>query len=157
MKLWDKLLSAGKTVRAIGNSDAHLPEAVGSVWTALLTKTVNEKSILKTLWAGHQYVSDGPALDFRCGNKRMGDRVVLRGKALRFKLAAADGVGLRQVRLIGRDGKIVKCWPMAGEPFFKTTHLQTKLSRRSLYFHLEVESSDARRAFSNPIYISPAQ
>ena len=143
VKLWDRLLSAGKTVRIVGNSDAHVPEGVGCVWNAVSAPRCTEKSILAALWKGHNYVSEAPALKFRCGGKMMGDRVTPRGDTLRFAIAAADVLGLREVRLVTRAGRVAKRWPLDERPTLRTTHEQ-RVSPRSQYFRLEVEAFDGR-------------
>lgn len=152
VKLWDHLLSLGKTVRVIGNSDAHIPEAVGCAWNAVFTPRCTEKGVIAALWKGHNYLSEAPALSFRTYGIMMGGRIKPHGSSVRFNIAAADVDGLREVRLVTRNGKVAKHWQLDDQIDFKTTHTQ-RITNRSLYFRLEVEAFDGKKAFSNPIYI----
>ena len=48
--LWDRHLSQGKTVRGMGNTDAHLPQAIGDAWNGLVLKRPSKRKVLDALW-----------------------------------------------------------------------------------------------------------
>lgn len=153
--LWDEHLSQGKTVRAVGGSDAHMPQGVGCVWTAVYAKRCTRHAILDELKQGHGYVSDGPALDFRSGRAQMGDAIRPRGRSARVSIHVADIGGLREIRLIS-NGSVVERRLCQGATRVRETWTHA-VKRRPTYLRLEVESMDSRRAFSNLIYIRAAK
>ena len=48
IELWDKHLSQGKTVRGMGNTDAHLYQAIGDVWNGVLIERPTRKKVIPT-------------------------------------------------------------------------------------------------------------
>ena len=150
--VWDKHLCQGKTVRGMGNTDAHLHQAVGDVWNGVFVKRLTKKNVLDALWAGHFFASDAPFINLTCGRSTMGDTVKKRkGSAVAFKYECVDSLGLQQVRVIA-DGKIVKeLWPRH-EQAVKGSHT-IRFRGGSSYLRVECFARDNRKAFTNPIYI----
>ena len=109
------------------------------------------KTILDELKRGHCYVSDAPALDFRCGRAQMGDVIRPRGKQAEMSIEAANMGGLRDVRLIS-DGVVVQEWSCGGVQRFRK-RWKWSITQKPSYIRLEVQATDARGAFSNPIYV----
>ncbi len=139
----------------MGNTDAHLPQAIGDVWNGVSVDRLAKKSVLDALWAGHFFASDAPFIDVRCGRNQMGDTVRRRkGSSIEVRYECVDSLGLQQVRIVA-DGKVVKeIWPR-DEQVVKGTQ---KLRFRSgtSYIRVECFARDNRKAFANPIYVREA-
>jgi hypothetical protein len=148
--LWDRHLSLGKRVRAVGGSDAHMPQGVGCVWTAVFADQCRRRTVLRELAAGHCYVSDGPALDLSCGGARMGDAVE-RSEPLELQVEAFDVEGLHRVSLVSQGAQI-HTWRCEGSPRVSETWAW-RPDASARYVRLEVLSADCRRGFSNPLYL----
>ena len=153
--LWDKHLCQGKTVRGMGNTDAHLPQAIGDVWNGIFVNRLARKNVIEALWAGHFFVSDAPFINLTCGRSAMGDRVKKRkGSTVEIRYECVDSLGLQHVRVIS-DGKVVQeLWPRH-EQVVKGSHRIRFEGGRS-YIRVECFARDNRKAFTNPIYIREA-
>ena len=150
--LWDKHLCMGKTVRGMGNTDAHLPQAIGDVWNGVFAKRLTKKSVIDAFWAGHFFVSDAPFINLTCGESTMGDTVKVRkGGSVEIGYECADSLGLQRVRVVV-DGKAAEeLWPKH-ERVVKGSHKVAFKGGKS-YARVECLAQDGRKAFSNPIYI----
>jgi len=150
--LWDKHLCQGKTVRAMGNTDAHLPHAVGDVWNGVLVPRLTKAGVLKAFWAGRFFVSDAPFINLKSGKAEMGGTVAAaKRSSVDIQFACADSLGLQQVRVIA-NGKVVKViWPRHEKVVEGTYRL--RFSGGSAYVRAECFARDNRRAYTNPIYI----
>ena len=153
--LWDKHLCLGKTVRGMGNTDAHLPHAVGDVWNGVLVNRLTKKQVIEALWAGRFFVSDAPFINVECGRLGMGDVVKKRkGGNVEIRYECADSLGLQQIRVIA-DGKTVKeVWPQ-DKRIVKGSH-RIRFRGGKSYIRVECFARDNRKAFSNPIYVREA-
>ena len=150
--VWDHHLCQGKRVVAIGNTDAHLPQAVGDVWTGVFCPRLTKKNVIDALWQGHCFVSDAPLLNLCCGNANMGDVVrKKKGANLTLRGECADSYGLATIRII-KDGKVFDEIDAGGKQKFRTTINDTFNGGKS-YYRLECFARDDRRAYSNPIYV----
>lgn len=154
VKLWDKLLCAGRRVHAMGNTDAHLPHCIGSVWNGVWTAKLDKISVLRALGNGRMFVSEAPCLDLQVasGGRRAGmgqSLVVRKGKAtLRFR--AADSFGLQELRVI-QDGALVRTLGLRGKTHLHGT-ISLRVGPRSRYVRIECNAKDWRRAYTNPVY-----
>ena len=155
VELWDRFLCQGKVVRGMGNTDAHLPQAIGDVWNGVSVDRLTKKSVLDAFWAGHFFVSDAPFINLRCGRSQMGDTVRKRkGSSVEVRFECVDSMGLQQVRIVA-DGKVVKeIWPK-DEQVVKGTH-RLRFRSGTSYIRVECFARDNRKAFANPIYIREA-
>ena len=136
----------------MGNTDAHLYQAIGDVWNGLLVKRPTRKRVLDTLWAGHFFVSDAPFIHLRCGRAVMGDTIHKRkGSQLEIHYECVDSLGLQQIRIIV-DGRIVKELRPDNEQVVKDSY-RMKFGGGHSYVRVECFARDNRKAFSNPIYI----
>ena len=152
--LWDRLLTDGREVTAIGASDAHAPEDIGTTFTGALARINSARTIVRALNAGRCFATEASLLDFTCNGRPMGSTVrVSPGAPLRFVVRAADAAGIASVRIVSQ-GKTVRTYAPAGQTLFETTW-QRKATRGSAYFRLETTATDDRRAFSTPIYVRP--
>ena len=153
--LWDKHLCQGKVVRGMGNSDAHLHQAIGDIWNGVLATRLSRKQVLDALWAGHFFASDAPFINVNCGRSTMGDTVKKRkGSAVEVKYTCVDSAGLQRVRVIA-DGKVVKdLWPKH-DPIVKGSY-RMRFKGGHAYIRVECTAKDNRKAFANPIYIREA-
>ena len=155
VKLWDRFLRQGKVVRGMGNTDAHLPQAIGDVWNGVSVDRLTKKSVLDALWAGHFFASDAPFIDLRCGRSQMGDTVRRRkDSSIEVRYECVDSIGLQQVRIVA-DGKVVKeIWPR-DEQVVKGTQ-KLRFGSGTSYIRVECFARDNRKAFANPMYIREA-
>ena len=152
--LWDRHLSQGKVVRGMGNTDAHLYQAIGDVWNGVLIGRPTRQRVLRELWAGHFFASDGPFVHLGCEDAVMGD-TVHRPKAGRveFRYQCADSLGLRQVRLVAGGQGVEDLRPRDARVVKGTYALNYRGG--AAYLRLECFACDNRRAYSNPIYLRP--
>ena len=151
---WDRLLADGRRITALGASDAHAPEDIGTAFTGVFAPANRADAILRALNAGRCFATESSLLDFSCNGRPMGSTVAASpGAALRFKVRAADAAGIASVRIVSR-GTVARAFAPAGEPLFETTW-QRKAASRPASFRLETTALDDRRAFSTPIYIRP--
>jgi hypothetical protein len=147
--LWDHLLTMGKTIHAMGNTDAHAPHAIGIVWNSVYAKTCDQAAILEALSAGHSFVSDGPLVHIAMGKTQMGDRA--EDRSAKLAITAVDVRGLSTVKIIA-DGKPVAGWWCKSQTKFTKRFVVPETA--SKYVRVEVRSDDGRRAYSNPIYFA---
>lgn len=152
VQVWERLLCDGKRVTALGASDAHISEDIGSVWTGVFSDELNASSIIASMCQGNCFASEAALMDFSCNGMPMGSEIKARAKAeikLAFKIA--DSAGIASVSIVS-NGKILKHIDVGHETFVKSTI--TDIPRKNkTYYRLEVISSDKRRAFSTPIYV----
>ena len=151
IELWDRYLCEGKTVVGLGCTDAHLPHAIGDVWTAVLSPQLTKQSVLKALWQGHCFVSDAPFVHLSLGDAIMGDTVTRRKGKHALSYQCADSRGLDTIRII-KDGKALKEMDVRGQVVVKGEIRDSYAGGRS-YYRLECLARDQRRAYTNPIYI----
>lgn len=148
---WDRLLCDGRRVTPLGGSDAHAPEGIGCVWTAVLGADPNPDSIIKALNAGRCQASEASLLDLRLDGKPMGSAVkVKKGQEIAFSYRAVDAAGIQCVRIVS-GGKVRKTLYPRDE---QVVEGEWKMRPRAVtYCRLESRAVDNRRAFSAPIYI----
>jgi len=152
--VWDRLLSEGKKVTALGASDAHGPNDIGTVWTGLFAPRCTAPSIIRALDSGLCFASEASVMDFSCNGHPMGSTVSVKvGCSLRFRFRVVDADGIGSVRVVSR-GKVMKEMHTRGRSVVEGTW-KTRAGNRCLYYRLESTASDDRRAFSTPIYIAP--
>ena len=148
------MLTDGWRIRALGASDAHVPESIGTAWTGVFAGRCTAHSIIKALRAGLCFASEASVMDFRCNDRPMGSRIpVRRGRVLRLRLRVADAAGVASVRLVSQ-GKVVREIRAHGEPLVEAD-VTRKAGTRPAYFRIESTATDDRRAFSTPIYTEP--
>lgn len=153
VQLWDRLLTKGKIVYALGNSDAHMVHGIGSVWNGVLSERCNKQAILSSIRQGHCFVSDGPLINLTASRAEMGQTIrPRRGSTITFQVAAADSAGIYQVRLI-KNGQIVKRVAGRERRLVRIIHRERFVGRQ-FYLRAEISALDSRRAFSNPIFVA---
>lgn len=136
-------LSAGSDTHDVWNEvsgDVRLYAHVAGKLTAA--------SFVEAARQGHSYVTHGPLVfpDHMFGS-------VVRGPvALGFEVKAANG--LKRVTVI-RDGVVDRTLSYAKE---RTAHLVIKASgAKRGWYALTVEDTEGRKAYTNPIFVSPAR
>jgi len=156
LEVWDCHLCRGKKVIAFGNTDAHLPQAIGDVWNGVFVPRAEKKLVLEALRAGHHFVSDAPFMQFVARAEGrvagMGDTLkVAPGAKVEFSYECADSRGLAEVRLV-RNGHAWKCMEVT-----RRQHVEGVITDRvragHSYYRLECFAIDQRRAYANPIYL----
>lgn len=154
VEVWDRLLCDGRRVTALGASDAHSPDDVGSVWTGIFAARFGSASFIKALQAGLCFASEASLLDFRADGKTMGSVLrKKRGGSLKLAFRVADSAGIASVRLVS-GGKVVKEVRASDDRVCEGT-IARKVGAKPAYYRLETTASDDRRAFSTPIYVVP--
>lgn len=149
VKLWDRLLSMGRVVHAMGNTDAHAPHGIGIVWNGVFAPRCEQKTICRELSQGHSFVSNGPLVHIAMGRARMGDRASGADRRQPLKITAVDSRGLTRVRVVA-DGRTAATWNLDDEVTFKRALRLPRSARR--YVRVEVRSRDGARGYSNPVY-----
>lgn len=152
IELWDKHLCQGKRVTGLGNTDAHLPQAIGDVWTAVFCEPLTKENVIDALWKGHCFASDAPLVNITLNDAQMGDVVYLpAGSKAMVHYECADSRGLSEVRII-KDGQCIeKISPIDNVKVEDT--IEIRFDDGKSYCRLECFSLDQRRAYSNPIYV----
>jgi hypothetical protein len=148
-ELWDHLLTMGRRVHAMGNTDAHAPHAIGMVWNSVYAEQCEQEAILAALRAGRSFVSDAPLIHIGLGEAEMGQTAQPSDRRSTLKITAVDSRGLASVRVVG-DSEPLEQWLLNGETVLTKSLRIPRGVRR--YVRAEVRSRDGRQAFSNPIY-----
>ena len=156
IELWDQHLAQGKRVTGLGCTDAHLPQAVGDVWTGVLCAEdeLTKEGVLEALRCGRCFVSDAPLARIEVDGARMGETVRPSGGAIHLRYECADHCGLSSVRII-KKGRIFKEMVPDGKTLVKG-EISDRFEGGRSYYRLECLTVDARRAYTNPIYIREA-
>ncbi|MCD6365163.1 MAG: CehA/McbA family metallohydrolase [Planctomycetes bacterium] len=153
--VWDRLLCDGRKVTALGASDAHCPDDIGSAWTGIFAAKRTAPSLIKALNAGRCFASESALIDFTCNGRPIGSTLTKRkGAKLDLRFRVADAGGLASVSIVSQ-GKVIKKIAAAGKTLVDAS-LTRKAPAGAAYYRVESVSSDDRRAFSTPIYVRPA-
>ncbi len=150
IELWDHLLCLGLKVCAMGNTDAHLPHAIGIVWNGVFAKKCEQQTILSELECGHSFVSDAPLIHIALGEARMGDEASDEDRQNELEVTISDSRGLSEV-LVVADGKEVLHRHFRGEDVWQGKIAVPKSAEK--YIRAQAFSRDGKRAYSNPIYL----
>jgi len=141
-------------VTALGGSDAHGPDEIGSVWTGVLGAVRSASSIIKALNAGRCFASEASLMSFTANGAPMGATVTAaKGSKVELGYRVADSAGIASVRVISQ-GKVVKEIRAGGETVVDG-RLTRKAGAQATSYRLESTAADDRRAFSTPIYLAP--
>lgn len=152
VRVWDRLLCDGRKVTALGASDAHVPEAIGTAWTGVFAVRRNAASIIRALRAGRCFASESSLLDFSCNGQPMGSAVQRRrGSDDTLRIRVADAGGLAWVRVVA-GGKTIKQYDLHGTKLFDARLVHR--AAQAGYYRIESAAIDDRRAFSTPIYVT---
>jgi hypothetical protein len=151
IELWDHLLLQGRHVHAMGNTDAHLPHAIGIVWNGVFADVCDQQTIVSELKKGHSFVSDAPLIHVALGEAQMGDTATANDRKSEFEVTVVDSRGLNSIAVIA-DGAEVFYQHFRGETVWNGKIKVPAAVKK--YIRAEVHSRDARRAYSNPIYLA---
>ena len=152
VRIWDRLLSAGRRVSALGGSDAHGPYEIASVWTGVFAARRTASSIIIALNKGLCFASEASMLEFSCSGQPMGAMIRKRkGANLELRFRVVDAAGIASVRVISQ-GKVVNKVHAKGQTVVHGSFTR-KVGPHPTYYRLESTASDDRRAFSTPIYV----
>ena len=156
VKLWDKLLCAGKRVHAMGNTDAHLPHCIGSVWNGVYHARLEKQGIIQALGNGRHFVSEAPCIDLRVASggrsARMGETLPVSGGKATLQVRVADSLGLQALRVV-QDGRVTKEIDVRGKTSVRQK-IPIRVGSRSRYVRVECNARDWRRAYTNPVYVT---
>ncbi|MBM3239663.1 hypothetical protein FJZ31_25530 [Candidatus Poribacteria bacterium] len=173
IELWDKHLCQGKRVTGLGNTDAHLPQAIGDVWTGVFCEPLTKENVIDALWKGHCFASDAPLVNIMLtpllpalkdkdslkqrgvtglNGAQMGDIVYLpAGSTVALHYECADSRGLSEIRII-KDGQCIEKISQIDNVKAEDT-IEIRFEGGKSYCRLECFAFDQRRAYTNPIYI----
>lgn len=155
VELWDRHLCQGKRVAGLGCSDAHLPEAMGDVWTGVLCDRLEKNAVLDAVRSGHCFASDAPLVHVSKDGAVMGDVVQVEGgREIGLEVECVDSLGLASVQVI-KDGTQLASLKPEGRTTVRQEVRDTFAGGRS-YYRVECLAVDRRRAYSNPIYVREA-
>lgn len=155
LQVWDRLLCDGRKVTALGASDAHIPEAIGTAWTGVFAARRTAPSIIGALGKGQCFASESSLVDFSCDGQPMGSSVQRpSGKTVTLRFRIADAAGLAWARVVSQ-GKIVKEYAVHGGKIVEGS-LPRKVVKAA-YYRVESAAIDNRRAYSSPIYVEPCR
>jgi len=156
IELWDKHLCQGKRVTGLGNTDAHLPQGIGDVWTGVFCEPLTKENVIDALWKGHCFASDAPLMNVTLNGAQMGDVVYLpAGGTAALHYECADSRGLSEVRII-KDGQCIENISPISNVKAEDT-IEIRFDGGKSYYRIECFALDQRRAYSNPIYVWEAQ
>ena len=113
------------------------------------TVTPSRKNLVRTFTRG---VSDGPLLHIQLGHAKMGDRASAEDRAQKLAITAVDSRGLSTIKIIADGKQIAAFWAKGKTKFTKRLPLP-QTAENLKYIRVETHSLDARRAYSNPIYL----
>ena len=151
IELWDRHLCQGKRVTGLGCTDAHLPQAVGSVWTGVLCDVLTKENVLDALHRGHCFTSDAPLVRMEVDGTGMGDTLERSEGTAKLTFTCADSLGIGEIRIV-KDGQTLQ--QIVGE---NRTKIEGEISDRfeggSSYYRMECLAVDRRRAYTNPVYV----
>ena len=192
LERYDALLQQGRRITLVGGSDRHQPGypdsdpvsvQVGSPTTWLRLEDLSTGSVLNAIKAGHGFVSespDGPRLELRVGNRKMGGTLEGASGDLITASARVEGARGDLLRWVGSKG-VVRETTIDADVFSDEWRWQVKgcyvrleiVAKASLpFFEAELArlERDAkmprhlarmlildhpwRRALGNPVYIS---
>jgi hypothetical protein len=157
---WDKLLQQGRRITAVASSDSHRPaNPIGQPTTHVAVSTLNETAILRSLRAGHAYLTSEatrPLVTFKAIKTDGSSRTI--GEVLRLKqpgnlhfVVTAERLGPGATITIISDGQTVGRFPASSE----ITQTLEIYCLRSGYFRLELrDEKGAMLALTNPIYVT---
>lgn len=137
---WDHLLMLGKKVYAMGNTDAHAPHSLGTIWNGVFAPDCTQELILHELEAGNHFVSEAPLIE-------------IENNAGRLTLRVAESMGLRQLKVIA-DGQPAQNWYWHDGTSIRKFSVEFDIpDHAQKYVRVEVMATDGKRAFSNPIFL----
>lgn len=155
VQLWDKHLCQGKRVTGLGCTDAHLPQAMGDIWTGVLSDRLHKDAVIDAVRRGHCFVSDAPLLNISANGAPMGDIVHARaGENITLELEWVDSLGLASARVV-KDGREIALLAPGGKTRAQKVITDTFAGGKS-YYRAECLAVDRRRAYTNPIYVREA-
>ena len=156
IEMWDEHLLLGKCVAVMGNSDAHLPEGIGSIWTGVYADEFTREGVIDAARRGRTFATDGPVVDLTLqadggAIRGLGETLVTSKNAVTVRVLAADSAGLREVNL-NRNGKTLKTWRPDGAQTVSEAVADTAPELPG-YYRLECFAQDGRRAYATPAYL----
>lgn len=152
VETWDRLLCDGRRVTALGGSDAHAPESIGTAWTAVPGKRAGAREIIAALARGNTQASEAPLLSLSVDGRPPGSvlKVAPGGKPA-VSWRAADAGGLQEVALVS-GGRVIERQTPSGATV-ATGKLRLD-SGPGGYLRLQAVSIDGRHAFTSPVYLA---
>ncbi|MCL1853172.1 MAG: CehA/McbA family metallohydrolase [Peptococcaceae bacterium] len=118
---WDTLNKAGRHLYGIADTDSHVAESLGTVYTTVLVDDYSVDGIIAGYKAGHMYGSNGPVIDFKVDGAMMGDDigVPVGGRTVNVELSGSYMDNLAKVELL-KNGEIIDTMIINNKTFSKT-------------------------------------
>ena len=153
VRLWDRLLCAGRHVVAFGNTDAHSVLEFGMVWNAFVGTRPTRKNLKGLCAKGRHFVGDGPFVFLRVNDTEMGGKCKVKGGKVKVSLEAYDSVGVAKVRVI-KNGKLLKALVNRKESGVFCAEIEDSVDSSPAYYRVEAYAVDNRKGFTNPVWVS---
>jgi hypothetical protein len=140
-ELWDRVLTAGRTLFGVAADDAHRfggeAAEAGTAWIVVRAAELSERALRDALWNGSFYATTGVRID---DYEVTSDRVVIR-------LSDRDSYRYRN-EFIGAGGRV-----LARDQSFDPEYRWTGDEQ---YVRARIERSDGRLGWTQPIRVAPS-
>jgi hypothetical protein len=118
----------------------------------ILAEGRDRQSLLKAVKQRHCYAAtDNILVDFRCGDKIMGDDVLVQG-APRFDIEVVGTAEITKIDVL-RDSEVVDTLRPKGATF-KAAWTDAKAGDQAHYYYIRVLQSDGEIAWGTPIWVT---
>ncbi len=132
---WDRALAGRKCLNALAVDDTHVAGEIGCGWIMLRAERLTLETLYDALRRGQWYATNGPEIhDVRLAGSLVSVRTSA-ARAISFVARSPDGK-----RFAAKEGRSIET-------------AEYEIKGTEIYLRIEVEDSDGRRAFTNPIYI----
>ena len=152
VKLWDRLLCAGRRVVAFGNTDAHSVMEFGMVWNGFVGTRPARKNLKRLCARGHHFVGDGPFAVLRVNEAELGGSCRTKSGKTKVSVEAYDSAGIAKVRII-KNGRMVKTIRSRHEAGVLCEGLEDSVDTGRNYYRAEAYAIDNRKGFTNPVWV----
>jgi hypothetical protein len=162
LRMWDKILQAGRRITAIASSDSHRPaNPIGQPTTHVAAGELSQTALLNSIRQGRVYLTGEvarPGVGFEAevatGKRRarwaIGDEIRLRAPdKIRFYITTERAPLDATISLIS-NGQVVRRFPTPSDSHPQVIEIECQ---HDTYYRLEVrDKTGAMLALTNPIY-----
>ena len=135
--VWDYALACGARMNALAVDDTHVAEEIGRGWIMLRAEKLALDAVFAALDRGHWYSTTGPQIH----------DVRLSGNVVSVWCSPA-----RSIKFMARswDGKCV-----AARAGSRIESAEYEIKGSETYVRVQVEDENGRKAWTNPLYVTP--
>ena len=155
---WRDALARGRRLGAMGSGDAHSGRPGLTGVTCTLAGRLGRKPIFDAMYARRCYATTNARilLDFEINGALMGEEIFLaEGKRLHLSAAANACGPIDRIEVI-RNGKVYKTIGGASQTDVSAKLDLGEFDGRVSYYYLRLMQADGHRAWTSPIWVSPA-